>query len=43
MRRSMLINRLPVQQGYQPASIRFGKDQMKTLPLVYCLHMKERH
>jgi hypothetical protein len=43
MRRSLLINRLAVYQVYQPASIRFGKDQMKTLPSVYFLQIKERH
>jgi hypothetical protein len=43
MRRSSLFNRQAVQQGYQPPSIRFGKDQMKTLPSVYFLQMEERH
>jgi hypothetical protein len=43
MRRYLLVNRLAVQQGYQSATGRFGKDQMKTLASVYSLQMKERH
>jgi hypothetical protein len=38
-----VINRLAVSQVYQPTSIRFGMHQMKTLPLVHFLQMKERH
>jgi hypothetical protein len=41
-RRSLLIDSL-LCSGFQLALNRFGKHQMKTLPSVYFLQMKERH